>query len=952
MEQGPTRIRLLAAVACVACLGLAAGGHALGSEGDPATAAKKTKKKKGGAVKLEVGTDSQEALLAAGAIEAEVRGKAKVTLSARQGLADGLVTPTTVKSRSKPTTVQLPLTEKGRTLLGACGQQSFSVLGTYSKRKGKKRKRRTATADGTLRAASAPCALHVDAPNADRCDPIDPAHCLLPYPNDYFTRSDSSTDTGLRVNLHPASMPVNVNGVSAFHAELNRNDGFSPNNVIMARVPGIETPAAFRANDLVPQMDIGSYEDPSQRVVLIDAATGDRVPIWAELDMVPGTPNPHNGNVVQGTANDRSLLIHPAVALEYGKRYIVALRGLTDANGVTLQPNTVFRAYRDGVTTDNAAVEARRPKMEDVFSKLGTAGIGRADLYLAWDFTVASERNLTERLLAMRDDAFAQLNDTDLDDGDVDGNAPTITITGETPYLLCNSDGDADNCELDSATPESDYAFKRVTGTVRVPCYMNAPGAAYAFVDANVPCASGSRLHYEPGEDLPSQNGSATWEAPFTCTLPREGDADGDPAGPQPGVIFGHGLLGDHRTVEHLTRFPASLQGVACGTNWIGLSGADSVTGDLLQDGDVVNHLFKMIQPPPLGSQDLSLFSALPDRSQQGYVNTLYLARAMAHPQGLCAEPEFDVAGVCALSIDENDTADDLGYFGVSLGGIFGGATTSVAPDWERAALSVPGMGFTTLLSRSTQFNTFLPAIYTAYPDPLGRQIGMSVLQLLWDRGEPSSYVHRMTDEPFDNTPAHQVMIHEAFGDHQVANVQTETLGRSLDAAVRTPVIDPVRLDDRPDTDPGTAGVQPFLFSDTIDPFTTPDQLLAPSADFQDGDGLDGQSAVIYTFDTGAIPGAQPFNGSNANPDWNIAPLGRSGMNPNDGLDPHEPGATSPKAQQIAIPFLLDQGMFDACLAPGPGVPAALDMPPWNVPYTGTAQPCTAPPVHSPGQGQ
>ena len=50
--------------------------------------------------------------------------------------------------------------------------------------------------------------------------------------------------------------------------------------------------------------------------------------------------------------------------------------------------------------------EARRPHMEDLFTTLAAAGIARDDLYLAWDFTVASERNLTERLLFIRDDAL------------------------------------------------------------------------------------------------------------------------------------------------------------------------------------------------------------------------------------------------------------------------------------------------------------------------------------------------------------------------------------------------------------------------------------------------------------------------------------------------------------------------------------------------------------------
>lgn len=49
--------------------------------------------------------------------------------------------------------------------------------------------------------------------------------------------------------------------------------------------------------------------------------------------------------------------------------------------------------------------------MEDVFERLAAAGVERDDLYLAWDFTVASSRSLSERLLHMRDDAFASLGE-------------------------------------------------------------------------------------------------------------------------------------------------------------------------------------------------------------------------------------------------------------------------------------------------------------------------------------------------------------------------------------------------------------------------------------------------------------------------------------------------------------------------------------------------------------
>ncbi|MCA1727516.1 MAG: hypothetical protein LC722_07670 [Actinobacteria bacterium] len=39
------------------------------------------------------------------------------------------------------------------------------------------------------------------------CDALDPAHCLLPFPNDRFTVPAAGTATGRRVNFLPIEMP-------------------------------------------------------------------------------------------------------------------------------------------------------------------------------------------------------------------------------------------------------------------------------------------------------------------------------------------------------------------------------------------------------------------------------------------------------------------------------------------------------------------------------------------------------------------------------------------------------------------------------------------------------------------------------------------------------------------------------------------------------------------------
>ncbi|MBK8294063.1 MAG: hypothetical protein IPK93_04515 [Solirubrobacterales bacterium] len=835
--------------------------------------------------------------------------------------------------------VSLRLKSSGIKRLGTCGNQKVRAEVKYrrGKKKAKAKAGRKLARQESLCETVEPPVL----PNPEtkaNCDPVDPAACLAPFPNDYFTKPDSSTDTNLRLDFKSANLPVNTDGKSSFDPAFNRNDGFSPNSVIVTRIPGFDTPATFRENELVPQMNIGAYDKPDQRVVLIDTTTNQRVPIWSELDMVPGTPNPHANGLVQGTAKDRAILIHPAQSLEYGRRYVVALRGLT-SGGAALPVNDVFKYLRDDVKTANPQVETRRTQMKPVFATTDAAGIDRSSLNVAWDFTVASERNLTERVLSMGQDAFEQLGDNNLADGKIEGTPPAINDVVETPYNQCPAD-----VTMKCGNGQSRYAFKKITGTITVPCYMNAPGAAYTFGNATTPCASGSRLNYAPNSDLPEQktdgNGDpVTWEAPFTCIVPRTSkNATTQQTSGLKAIVFGHGLMQDNHTTEQLGFYPAALEGVACGTDWIGLSSSD-----------LQAHLLKMINIL-FGGSDLSLFPALPDRTQQGYINTLYLARALAHEDGFASLPEFqDNGGNPIFSINQNDTGDDLGYYGVSLGGINGGATTALAPDWERATLAVPGMGFSTLLTRSTQFNQFLPTVYAAYTNPIERSIGIAMLQTLWDRGEPSAYSKSILNGGL-GTPPHKVLIQESFGDHQVANTQTQTLARTLGATAKGPILTPGRiLDVGTNADPGGK----YLFTPTADVDPYWNIPVAPSSQFNQAGGLPGENAVMMTTDTGPVRHNEDGNavlGTKANPDWNIAPVSGNGTVDNAGYDPHQPGATSPATQQMLMPFLTGQGYFDPC---GDGAPDIDGQPPFATPLTSpNPVPCPAPAIDYIGNGK
>ena len=589
---------------------------------------------------------------------------------------------------------------------------------------------------GTIAALALPSQAPA-APAEVGCDPLDGAVCLQPWPNDYFTVEDPSTDTGRRLDLNPLAMPRSVAGNPIRPDEWNRSDGFSPGQKIVTKVPGLDSRAAFENTGAVPITDMAQSFRENQPVVVLNAETRRRHLIWSELDANPADPA------------DVNLIIRPGVNFQEGARYIVALRKLRDAQGAIIQPRPAFRTYRDEIPSSDAAVEARRPHMESIFTTLERAGIDRDELYLAWDFTVASERSLSERALHIRDDAFAQLGDTNLGDLRVAGNAPQFSVSSVTDY-----------------TPAEDSRIaRRVEGTFVVPCYLNLPG-----------CPPGARFAYAPGASVPLRIPGNVQLANFVCLIPRVA-VDGPSVVAARASLYGHGLLGSASeiTAGNIKAMAQEHNFVFCATDWSGMS-----TQDLPNIGTIL--------------ADLSNFPSLPDRAQQGFLNFMYLGRLMIHPQGFSADPafRFTKGGESQPVLDTRR----LFYDGNSQGGIMGGSLTALAPDFNRAVLGVPGMNYSTLLRRSVDFDAYAQVLYANYPNELERPLILSMIQNLWDRGEANGYAHHMTRDPYPNTPPHTVLMHSAFGDHQVANVTAEVAARTIGAAVRLPALDPGRHSD------------------------------------------------------------------------------------------------------------------------------------------------------------
>ena len=51
-------------------------------------------------------------------------------------------------------------------------------------------------------------------------------------------------------------------------------------------------------------------------------------------------------------------------------------------------------------------------------------------------------------------------------------------------------------------------------------------------------------------------------------------------------------------------------------------------------------------------------------------------------------------------------------------------------------------MNYSLLLPRSVDFDAFAAVLYPNYPDELCRPLILSLLPILWDRGERNGYAH------------------------------------------------------------------------------------------------------------------------------------------------------------------------------------------------------------------
>lgn len=618
-------------------------------------------------------------------------------------------------------------------------------------------------------------------PGTGRCNPVDESHCLSPWPSDTLTRRDSSTATGLRVDLPADGMPSNVGGTPIDPTEWNRNDGFSPASIPQVVIAEVDP----EASALPPQTDIGASMDDGSNLVLIDTETGERVPAWAEIDISVGDPE------------RAPLRVVPARALTEGHRHAVGLWNLLRSGGEEVEPSDAMTE----VLRDPDAEQA------DWLGALKDAHGSLDGLDVGWSFTVASAAGITRRLRHMWSETAEQLGLDPSAAGDAgpqgEPGAPEFTVASST----------------------TEGPVRVIEGSFQMPKYLTADGGPGEVLD-----------NADDPDGIPTSDG--TMEAPFTCVVPAE------PTGQVPFVIYGHGLLGSRSEVLDIGTLGATVGVGFCALDWIGMSSEDIPT--VLAE-----------------FEDLSLFRTQPDRLTQAHLGYLLLGRLLAAGDGFATNEAFTGADGTSMIQPRAIT-----FLGASQGGILGGPSSALSPDWSRSIFAVGGMGYNLLLRRSVDFDEFLPVIEKAYPDGLDQALALELTEQLWDRAENAGWAQHLTTDPFpEGGGAGTVMILEAFGDHQVANVATEKLARTLGIPRMAPTLAPGRSTD----------AEPFWGIPEID-----------------GYPHDGSALVVWDFGTPPPPTAN--------------------TPPRDGEDPHGKLADVPEALALVVAFAQENGVvLDVC---------------------------------------
>ncbi len=288
---------------------------------------------------------------------------------------------------------------------------------------------------------------------------------------------------------------------------------------------------------------------------------------------------------------------------------------------------------------------------------------------------------------------------------------------------------------------------RRIEGLLTVPLFLDKadPGGLLFRKDGQI-----------------QQNGTA--QVPFTVVIPPSVLKQAKPARV---VQFGHGFFMTRHEMSDGGAFEPKFANengiILIAVDWWGMSTPDV--------GELVEKI----------ATDMGNAMGFVDRVHQGMLNQLAVGEALHGAladvpalQGKDGKPLFD--------------ANQLYFYGISLGHILGTTFVSLSPRIDRAVFGSGGVGFGLMMSRANPFDSFLQIIDGSIGDALGTLKATLLMQTVLDRIDPATYLPHLLTDTFPGSPKQRhILQHTGICDTQVPNIASHVMARSLGLPLLSP---------------------------------------------------------------------------------------------------------------------------------------------------------------------
>lgn len=507
---------------------------------------------------------------------------------------------------------------------------------------------------------------------------------------------------------------------------LNQSDGFSTTSPLVTSVSESLDPATLLIGDTIRIFE-----------VITDGGIG-----------VGAITNELSSPLIVAAESNGQLALIPTVPLKPKTDYMVVLTdGITDVDGMTLQPSFVYGLLKGDVVLNDPNSEGLRQATASQLAVANRdAAVDPATVALTWVFKTQSIR---EVLQAVKDQS-----------------APGVLVLG-------NSGANTGAEGIDGQGKADIYV-----GALAVPYYQTAVGD-----DLNpVPALNGFWKNASDtvvgaigGSGAPEYAPVATTTetVPVLMSVPNATSASGGtaPANGWPVTILQHGITGNR-------------------TNMLGLADAMADAGRVVIAIDMPMHGLTDPSNPfhaantPFGERERTFDidasvnplaageTAAEDAATSGpdgqidtsgthFYNLLNLANSRDNLRQAVADlfvlsASISSAQVAGVQLD----ASNLTFVGHSLGGIVGGTMLSYDSSFQAATLAMPGGGIAQLLANSASFGPVINGGLAAAGIATGSADYNSFLvaaQTMVDSGDPIN--HASTLAASGNTSIHMIEV-------------------------------------------------------------------------------------------------------------------------------------------------------------------------------------------------